>query len=173
MSDRIARAAAARAAGRSQDALTEYRAAIAEARGSLALALAGAGQAERDLGNAGAALACYAEAAAVQRALGDADRVAHNLRHMADIHADAGGYDAALPLYEEALAVYRAQTATTPLDLANALRGMAVAVEVLQGREAARALWGEARDLYRGESIEAGVRECERRLAAGDLPGSP
>ena len=162
--DRIARAAAVRRAGRSQDALTEYRAVIAEARGSLALALAGAGQAERDLGNAGAALACYAEAAAIQRALGDADRVAHNLRHMADLNADAGAYDAALPLYEEALALYRAHTATRALDLANALRGMAIAVEVLQGRDAARPLWREARDLYRGERVEAGVRECERRL---------
>lgn len=165
--DRIARAAAARRAGRSEDALKEYRAAIAEARGSLALALAGAGQAERDLGDAGAALACYAEAAAVQRAIGDTDRVAHNLRHMADIHADAGRYDAALPLYEEALALYRAQPATHPLDLANALRGMAIAAEALRGRDAARALWREARDLYRGEGVEAGVRECERRLAAG------
>ena len=161
--DLLLRAAAARRAGLPEAALAEYRAAAAECRGLLARALAGMGQAERDLGNRAAALACYKEAASVNRELGDLDRVAHNLRHLADLHADDGQWDAALPLYEEALELYRGLAGTRPLDLANALRGLALAREGTGGDP--RALWAEARHLYAVERVDAGVSECERRLA--------
>lgn len=154
--DLLARAAAARRAGSSEDARALYRTAAAEA-------LAGLGQTERDLGNPDAALAAYAQAVRINRARGDQDRVAHNLRHIGDILSEARRFAEALPLHEEALALYRARPETRPLDLANALRGTALARE---GAGAdARVLWAEARDLYAAEGVPDGVRECERRIA--------
>ena len=127
----------------------------------LARALTGLGQIESDLHNTEAALSHYEEAVALYRAAGNAQRLAHTVRHVADIHRRAGHTGLAEPRYAEALAIYRGDPQTTPLDLANTLRGIAL----LKGDigEAAT-LWQEARDIYASLDIKEGVAESERRI---------
>lgn len=75
----------------------------------------------------------------------------------------AGHASEALAHAEQAASVYRAKG--PPLDLANALRLKALALDDLRRPDQAAAVWIEARDLYAAEGVAAGVAECEARLA--------
>jgi hypothetical protein len=68
------------------------------------------------------------------------------------------------PWYNEALQLYRADSRTAPLDLANAVRGLALLKFHTRQDEDAMRLWQEARDLYQATNIDAGVEESSRRL---------
>lgn len=109
----------------------------------------------------------YAQAAARSREGGYAMLQAHALRHLSDIDREAGQADAALAHAEQALALYRAHGGGERADLPNALRLKALALDALRRREAAEAIWIEARDLYEAAGIAAGVVECEARLEMG------
>lgn len=129
-------------------------------------ALTALGKIERALGHGDAALGFYEEAVAICRAEGDALAMAHALRHLGDIHQDAERLEQAEPCYVEALAIYRGHEQTPPLDLANALRPLAILKD--QKGEVAEALrlWEEARDLYAAVEVREGVEECSSRLDA-------
>ncbi|MGC2694715.1 MAG: tetratricopeptide repeat protein [Candidatus Angelobacter sp.] len=131
----------------------------------LAQALAALGQIETDLGHADAALQHYGEAAAIYRNAADRLKLAHTIRHIGDIHRREGQPELAEPFYREALALYRADERTPPLDLANAIRGLAILKHAAAEIEEARALWEEARSLYTVANVKAGVAESSRRLA--------
>ena len=135
------------------------------ARPELARALTALGQVERDRHRGEAALHCYEEAVGLYRVEGDALRLAHTVRHVGDIHREAGRPDLAGACYHEALGIYRSHAETPPLDLANAIRGLAILKSDTADAEAARALWEEARDLYAAVNVKAGVAESNRRLA--------
>jgi tetratricopeptide (TPR) repeat protein len=131
----------------------------------LAMALTGLGQIERDLQDSDAARGRYEEAVSIYRAEGDALKLAHTIRHVGDIHRHEGHRELAERCYREALNLYRSNQRTPPLDLANAIRGLAI----LQGDagevQEARLLWEEARQLYSAVKVEPGVAESSRRLA--------
>jgi tetratricopeptide (TPR) repeat protein len=131
----------------------------------LVRALEGLGQIERDLGCGHAALPLYEEAVRICRHNGDALRLAHTIRHLGDIHQDAGRAELAEPCYREALAIYRRDRRTAPLDLANAVRPFAILQETLGKSEQAIDLWTEARDIYAGLKLQAGVDESREHLA--------
>jgi tetratricopeptide (TPR) repeat protein len=123
------------------------------------------GQLDRDANNLDAALKLYEEAVTICRALGDPTLLAHTIRHVGDIHQDAGRNNLAEPCYLEALSIYRACEHTDLLDLANAIRPLAMVRESGGHVEEAKQLFAEARDLYRRCNISAGVKEMSRRLA--------
>ncbi len=137
----------------------------AGAQGELVQALKGLGQIERDLGHGDAARPLYEEAVAICREEGDVLTLAHTVRHLGDIHRDAGRVELAEPCYHEALALYRSHEGTPPLDLANAIRPLAMLKDAAGEVEEARRLWEEARDLYEAVSVREGVAECSARLA--------
>jgi ankyrin repeat protein len=120
-------------------------------------ALKGVAQIERDLGRRTEALPFYEEAVAVCRDISDPLLLAHTLRHLGDLHHDDGRDDLAEPLYDEALALYR-ESEAPPLDLANALRSLAVIKD-------SEALWEEAFRLYAATNVAPGVVEAALRLA--------
>jgi ankyrin repeat protein len=127
------------------------------ARHELVEALKGIAQSHRDRGSRAEALPPYEEAVAVSRDIGDPLLLAHTIRHLGDLHHDRGRDDLAEPLYTEALALYRASDAP-PLDLANALRSLAVI-------EDTEALWEEAFHLYVATNVPPGIAETALRLA--------
>ncbi len=103
------------------------RAALEADRPSLAEALCGLGQAERDIGSLEAARHHYSNAALLYREIGPPERLAFALRHEADILREASLPAEAQPLYREAEAIYRASGAPHHLDLANTLQALALA----------------------------------------------
>lgn len=159
-------------------ALASFTAAIALCRrtgddGSLVEALKGLAQIERDLGRSAAAQPRYEEAVEICRRRGDPLPLAHTLRHLGDAYAESGRSAEAGRAFDEALAIYRRQGDASPLDLANALRSVALHREQMEEEAEAAALWREAMGLYEETGIEDGVEECRRRLARLAPPSSP
>jgi ankyrin repeat protein len=114
------------------------------AKRELVEALKGIAQIDRDLGDRAEALPFYEEAIAI-------------CRDIADPHHDDSRDDLAEPLYAEALALYRTSDAP-PLDLANALRSLAVIKDSAD-------LWEEAHHLYVATNVQPGIAETATRLA--------
>ncbi len=127
------------------------------ARRELVEALKGIAQIDRDLGRRAEALPFYEEAVAVCREIGDPLLLAHTLRHLGDLHHDDSRDDLAEPLSAEALALVRTSDAP-PLDLANAVRSLAVIKDSAE-------LWEEAFHLYVATNVPPGVAESALRLA--------
>ena len=166
----VERAQQARREHRLADAREDWLAAIELLRRDndgepLGQALRALGELERKLGDSVNARTHYEEAVAFCRKHGDALRLAHTVRHLGDVYHNVGRADLAGPCYEEALALYRGHANPPPVDLANALRSMAVLKEEAGERQQARSLWSEARELYVAVAVEAGVAESTKRLA--------
>ncbi|MGB8537097.1 MAG: tetratricopeptide repeat protein [Acidobacteriaceae bacterium] len=134
-------------------------------RPSLAEALCGLGQAEHGIGNLEAARHHYQGAAVLYREIGPPASLAYALRHEADIVRELCLPAEAEPLYLEAERIYRQQGEEAKLDLANTLRGLALAYESSGRADASRPLFEEARALYGKCNVQAGVAECEEKLS--------
>jgi tetratricopeptide (TPR) repeat protein len=111
------------------------------------------------------ASALYEEAVAVCRIEEDPLKLAHTVRHLGDVHQYAGELDDAEACYQEALWLYRNHEEPPVLDLANAVRPLAIIKEETNMPEEARKLWEEARDLYKAVGVQEGVDEASERLA--------
>ena len=133
---------------------------------SLAEALCGLAQAETDIGNCQAAQHHYASAAVLYRRVGPQSRVAFAIRHEADLLRQMHHISEAEPLYREAQSIYRQGGQKHFLDLANTLRGWAQVKDSLGEQDTAIPLWREARELYEGCDVQAGVAECDAHLPA-------
>ena len=107
----------------------------------------------------------YARAAALSRESGAPLLQAHALRHLSDLDRAADHLEQALAHAEQAVALYRANGQAASLDMANALRLKALALDGLRRPAPARTAWTAARDLYLDAGVAAGVAECEARLA--------
>jgi hypothetical protein len=107
-------------------------------------------------GRAGGARNSWARAAALS----------HALRHLSDLDRAADHLEQALAHAEQAAALYSAHGQGASLDMANALRLKALALDSLRRADPARAVWKAARELYAGADAEAGVADCDARLAA-------
>jgi tetratricopeptide (TPR) repeat protein len=104
---------------------------------------------------------CYEEAVSLYRELNEPLVLAHAIRHLGDVYHEEGRPDLAEPCYHEALSLYRRHEDRSPLDLANAIRSLAVL-----RWEQTRALWDEARELYISVGVVAGVKESSARVEA-------
>ncbi|HKD20069.1 MAG TPA: tetratricopeptide repeat protein [Thermoanaerobaculia bacterium] len=138
-------------------------------------ALVEAGRRARREGRFEEALSFYEKAAAAYRRGDDSLKLAHTVRHVGDIHRQAGRPEVAEPLHREALALYRRHPDPPRLDLANAIRPLAILEERAGRVDEARRLWAEARDLYEACGVADGATESSCRLAAlgGGAPAGP
>ncbi len=122
------------------------------------------GHIEQDLGQIEESKKWYEDAVEEARELNDNMLVAHSVRHLGDIHLSLGSTKVADMCYAEALMLYRNHEPVPTLDLANAIRPMAILKEEAGLTEEAKNLWHEARDLYANAGIQAGVIECSNHL---------
>lgn len=118
----------------------------------------------RAAGDVAGAGALYRQASAIVRASADEQQLAFALRHVSEMERESGRADAALAAADEAIALYRSRPAQA-LDLANALRLRALALESTSRSDEGEASWREARDLYAQAGVEAGVAECDAYAA--------
>jgi len=146
-----------------RDAAARLRSDPMDLRG--VMALRELAETERKLGEREAAREHYEQAVQQLRLHSDALALAHTVRHLGDVHRELGRSDLAEPCYREALELYDAHTEASRLDVANALRSMAVLKEDTGAAAEAAALWKRARELYQATGIQAGVDESTRRLA--------
>jgi len=106
----------------------------------------------------------YWQAVSLARAAHNAQVLAGALRHVSDVGREIGNLQAALTAGQEAIAILRTDVNSAPLDLANALRVTALALQELGRKDEARPIWREARALYAEVGVEEGVAECEINL---------
>ena len=111
------------------------------------------------------ATALYEEAAQSFQAEHQPARWAHALRHAAEMAVRSG--DAATGLREARAVIdfYRSSN-PTELEMANALRVLALAEAAAGERDHACEHWSEARRLYATVGVPDGVAEADRRVAA-------
>jgi tetratricopeptide (TPR) repeat protein len=133
-------------------------------RERLAKALTALAQAERDLHHLDSARQLFEEAALIYHADGHQLRLAHTFRHVADIHLDQGNHAPAERCYDLALEIYRNHPDTPLLDLANAIRGLAILKGEIRQNQQAILLWREAGELYAAVDVQAGVAESGHRI---------
>jgi len=119
----------------------------------------------RKLHDNAAARQHYEEAVALYRKHGDRLALAHTVRHLGDVYQEGHHPELAEPCYREALELYRSCADVPPLDLANAIRSMAVLKGENGETAQARALWQEAQSLYAQVNVPQGVAESSARLA--------
>lgn len=166
----VAQAQKARREGRPEDAFRAYQKSSELSRFQglehcLVLALSGLGQVERDRGNLDTAQPHYADALTTCRSCGEPLPTAHTARHLGDIYRENGFAQQAEPLLKEAITMYRQDLNTQILDLANAIRPLALLRTEQRKNEDARQLWSEALALYSALELSAGVSECSLQLA--------
>jgi tetratricopeptide (TPR) repeat protein len=134
-------------------------------RADLARAVTELGRIERDMLNREEACGYYGEAARMYRDQGDMLKCAHSIRHCGDIFAERCRMDDAERCYHEAVAMYRADPHAPPLDVANALRPLALLKHDAGKSDEADPLWQEAKSLYASVNVLPGVAECAARQA--------
>jgi tetratricopeptide (TPR) repeat protein len=117
------------------------------------------------MGDLEGALRHYEDAVQIYRSLDNALALAHTVRHVGDILRNLDRLELAEPCYSEALSIYRSHPESSPLDLANTIRGFALLkVSTGDGVEA-KLLWQEAARLYAAVDVQAGAAEAERQIA--------
>lgn len=145
----------------------------ADTPAELAEVLMAWGQIERDLGQDRSALPLYEEGVACRRRVGEPLKLAHAIRHLGDLHRHSDRPGLARTCYDEALALYRAQPDPPPLDVANALRPLALLDEREGNVSVASELWRQAGALYVAAGVAEGAEEAYgalsrlRTMAAG------
>ncbi|MEZ5293214.1 MAG: tetratricopeptide repeat protein [Vicinamibacterales bacterium] len=166
----LASAAELRQAGKGEEAWSHLIAAETICRSTgrrrdLVITLAGLAQLHRDGGDTASAAPLYDEAVTHARQLGDRHLLAHAMRHLGEVQVELRAFDRAQQLLRDALDLYRGHPATDALDLANAVRPLALCLERQGAGAEALPLWIEARELYASLGIDAGVAECARAIA--------
>ncbi len=177
LEDHLRDSVAARRAGRVEDAWTHLLAAEAICRSmgrrrDLVTTLAGMAQLHRDANDFASALPLYEEAVTHAQQLRNPVVLARALRHLGEVHLELRQFERAQQHLRDAIDLYRQGPDTPLLELANAVRPLAICLERQGAVGEARRCWTEARDLYAGLAIDPGVAECEaglERLAS--LPG--
>ena len=133
---------------------------------SRGLVLAFLGQLQRDSDNFEKAIDLYNQALHEFTMAGSNFRIAHTIRHIADIQRHLGKFVQSEKNYEEAIIIYASSPDTNALDFANALRGYALLMENMQKIEKAKNTWKDARLQYEKSGIQDGVDECTERLSS-------
>ena len=147
--------------------LAEQAISVSRARNdkeALGAALAVLARLRRDDRQHEAAVRLYEESAALARELGDEISLAHRLRHIGDVVAEQGDLKRAEDAYAEAEKLFDGKD-IGELTAANFLRSKALLRERQGESSTAIQLWKQARALYAAARIDAGVAECERRIA--------
>ena len=95
---------------------------------------------------------------------GDKDRISHSTRHLADLQRQMGKVADAIKSYETAIAGYRSNPATSALDIANASRGYALALESAGETKSALSIWREVSVAYADLGLKQGVEEASKHM---------
>jgi tetratricopeptide (TPR) repeat protein len=159
----------ARRAGKVPDAWSHLIAAESICRSTgrrrdLVTTLAGMAQLHRDGGAPADALPLFEEAVTHAQQLRDTHLLALALRHLGETHLELRALGRAEQQLRDALALYRTLPDPMSIDVANALRPLALCLERQGADEDARALWRETREVYAVLGITEGVAECDAAL---------
>lgn len=92
------------------------------------------------------------------------NKLAHAIRHLADLHQILGRSETSEIHYRKALSIYRSDPGTAEGNLANALRGFGLLLEKIGKDTEAISIWQETKALYLACGLKAGVEEAQQHL---------
>ncbi len=132
-----------------------------------AQALARQAQLARDAGDLDWAQHDQQAAIALLRQAGDGHALAFALRNAGDIFLEQGDQDHAAAALAESFVLYEASPDADGLEIADAVRSVALLAEALEEPEQALMMWQDARERY-AEAAEgaAGLAEADAHIAA-------
>ncbi len=126
-------------------------------------------QYDRDNGDLESALELSKRSLEHYEKSGNQGRIAHIIRHIADIQSGLGRHTEAEESYKQALKIYRESSETDAHVRANATRPYGIMLKKLGRMEEAKELLLEANALYKEAGNQAGVDETDSLL--GGLSG--
>lgn len=121
-------------------------------------------QLEYDQDNFSTALKYCQKSLEYYRKTDDSSKIAHSLRHVADLQREMGQDASSESNYREVIDIYRTISKMNAGNLANALRGFALVLEQRDKITEAISVWEETRELYKKCGIQAGVSEAGDKL---------
>ncbi len=92
------------------------------------------------------------------------NRIAHSVRHLADLEFELGNLKESEVHYKKAIQLYLDNSNTSKGDLANALRQYALLLEKTGKNVESANTWTTVRDLYTAIHLKEGVSEAEEHL---------
>lgn len=92
------------------------------------------------------------------------NRIAHSIRHLADIQTRLKDYEEAALNYQKAISIYRNGEKLIKPDLTNALRSYGVLLFETGNHKDALPAWEEVKTLYDSYGLSDGVSEAESYL---------
>lgn len=124
------------------------------------------GQLTRDQGNTQEALGSYQKALVLQEKAESDLRVAHVLRHLAEMEMELGRKTEAGDYFKRSHAIYESSSKGSEMDMANFYRAYALFHEEMnEDQKQAHELWSQARGIYEKYGIEEGIKEADSHLA--------
>ncbi len=123
----------------------------------------------RDAGDLAWAQHDQQAAIALLRQAGDGVALAHALRRAGDIFLDQGDLDRAAAALAEAFVLYEAAADAPEIDIADAVRSVALLAEALGEPQQALMMWQDARERYAGSRCDEGapgMAEANAHIAA-------
>lgn len=106
----------------------------------------------------------YVEAVALARTHASSTDLARILNHLGTLYYMTTDFASAWDCHQEAVALYEADDTTSPLDLADAVRGFAMTATATRSKGIARSLWLLALSLYQNSEITEHINDCAFNL---------
>ncbi|WP_115462187.1 tetratricopeptide repeat protein [Winogradskyella aurantiaca] len=121
-------------------------------------------QLEADTDNYDEALAHNIQSLTYYKASGNIDRIAHSMRHLADLQAQLKNYKEATKNYTSAIQLYEDNSNTCEKDLSNALISYAELLDLIGKKKETINQWTKALDLYQKIGFKEGMKLAEHKL---------
>ncbi len=121
------------------------------------------GQLESDKDHFSAAIEQFRKSLMYYEKGGDVNKIAHSMRHNADLESELNNLSESEHLYRKAINLYRSFDVSEG-DLANALRGFGLLLEKQNNTEEAIGVWKETKNLYQVCGLREGVDEAQNKL---------
>ena len=93
------------------------------------------------------------------------DKIAHSIRHRADLQKALGQFENAESNYLKAIRIYKEQLQAFNGNLANALRGYALVLEKRKRFKKAIMVWEEIKAIYAKHQFSEGTIEANHKIS--------
>lgn len=92
------------------------------------------------------------------------DRIAHSIRHLADLQVELKEFNNAEKNYTKSIYLYKANATRNDHDLSNALRGYAILLELEEKYVESIEIWKDILTIYQTLNYDKGIAEVDSKI---------
>lgn len=122
-------------------------------------------QYEADHNNFERAMVLCKKATALYEKADNPGKIAHSIRHLADLQVEVNLLKDAVLNYREAISIYGKHGASNTAEMANALRGYAKVLELQNKIPGALNLWEKIKHIYSAYGFKEGIKEADLKIS--------